>query len=143
MENKTEIELVKKVLQVQEVTEKEIRELGGVYNASDWNARISRMLSYGPIKFYLSPKDTTFEYNRFFAVYNAEEINFFNELSPYSSRITSNGFCRITLNDKGEVFRHLLKDSNGNVGRCANDKPNRKIMAENSKKFGTIYANNF
>lgn len=137
------VESVKKVLDVIEMTEAQIRKDGREYNPSAWDATISRFAKYPACKFYKAKKDAAYAYERYFATYRTPEgIIFFNGVS-YSSALTSNGFCRITIAPDGSVYRHLLRDAQGKEGRGANDAPNRKIMAGNSQKFGAIFSNKY
>ncbi len=143
METEIKEASIKEVLTVQKITEAEIRQMGREYNAFAWDKIIDRKAKLGA-DFYLAKADgKAYTYDRYFSVYKIEEgIIFFNQVS-YSAGLSNRGFCQIIINDNGKVSRVLLKDANGNEGRCENDIPNRKIMAENSRKFGTIYSNNY
>lgn len=136
-------DLVKDILNVIEISEEQIRKDGREYNPSVWDQIIDRKIKLKGCKFYYAEPQRGYEYGRYFATYEIEEgIILFNSVS-YSSGLSSNGFCRITISPDGVVYRVLLKDKAGNIGRCENDIPNRKIMAGNSKKYGVIYSNNF
>ncbi len=143
METEIKEASIKEVLTVQKITEEEIRAMGREYNASAWDKIIDRKVKLGA-DFYVAKADgKAYTYDRYFSVYQIEEgIILFNEVS-YSAGLSNHGFCQIVIADNGIVSRVLLKDSIGNEGRCENDAPNRKIMAENSRKFGTIYSNNY
>ncbi len=146
METITKEASVKEVLNVIKSTPEEIIIKGGDYNMSEWRKRINNLvLRSSDVQFYIAPPQRGYDYERYFATYKIEEgIIFFNQFSPASSSISSNGFCRITIcPSTGVVRRHLLKDTTGNEGRCENDKVNRKIMAGNSHKFGAIFSNNY
>lgn len=122
---------------------------GGDYNMTEWKKRINNFLQRSKdVQFYIAPPQKGEKYERYYATYKIEEgIIFFNELCPFSSSISNNGFCRIIIEPIGNseyiVKRVLLKDAQGNEGRCNNDRANRKIMAGNSQKYGVIYSNNF
>ncbi len=138
----TKEELLKEVMKVEKISTEQIRQEGREYNASEWDRIINRKVAVNAT-FYVARKNDVWSYNRYFAVYTIEEgITFFGEVS-YSSSLSSNGFCEIIITELGTVYRKLLSDKQGNLGRCTNDKANRLIMAGNSKKHGTIYSNSF
>lgn len=135
-------EFVKEVLTVEEITAKQLFHLNNEYNAKEWQKKIDRYSALPECKFYRAKPQRGYEYDRFYVVYvTPEEIRFFNEVS-YTGSLSSNGFCRISIED-GSVKRILLKDSTGKEGRCANDAHNRKLMARDSQLMGFIYSNLF
>lgn len=135
--------IVKEVLNVEEITEEQIRKDGREYNAREWDKIIDRVSKYEGCKFYVAKPQRGYDYVRYFAVYKIEEgIIFFNSVS-YSACLSNGGFCRINIRENGIVERILLKDIHNNYGRCGNDKANRVIMAGNSRKFGAVFSNNF
>ena len=136
-------ESVQEVLTVTEISAQALYELNKAYNPAVWKEKIDRIASQKDCKFYHAKPQRGYEYDRFYAVYQVEEgIIFLNEVG-YSSSLTSNGFCRITIAPDGTVRRFLLKDSSGKEGHCANDKANRAIMAKKSKETGAIFSNKF
>jgi len=144
METETKkTESVQEVLTVTEISAEALYELNKAYNPAVWKEKIDRLARQKDCKFYHAKPQRGYEYDRFYAVYEVEEgIIFFNEVS-YSSALTSNGFCRITIAPDGTVRRFLLKDGSGKEGHCENDRANRSIMAKNSKETRAIFSNQF
>lgn len=133
-----------------ELTEEEIRNNSARdYNPREWDNTISRYAKYGDVKFYICPKGNGYEYDRFYATYTIEEgITLLNGVS-YGACIHNGGFAKVIIDNlgiltsvKGAVYTREFKDTAGNVGRLANDKRSRALMAKMSKEQGTIFTNN-
>lgn len=136
------LEITKFQLIVEKITEEQIRQEGRDYNASEWDDIITRFAGYGKTTFYKALPQRGYAYTRYYAAYTIEGINLFKEVS-YISCMTNSGFAIITIDNKGNLYRTLCKDGNGNYGYCSTDKTERAIMAKNSKVFGTIYSKEF
>lgn len=136
-------DLIKQVLNVTKITETQIREMGRGYNPKEWDKIIDRFMTYGSTEFYLAHKQRGYDYDRYYAVYTTPEgLRLLNGVS-YSSCLHNGGFCRITIQPNGEVYRTLFIGDNGEMGYAKNDAVNRKMMAKNSQEYGYIFANDF
>lgn len=130
-------------LQVQPLTEAEIRSENREYNERVWDETITRYAKYKGAKFYVARKQRGYDYDRYFVKYEIEDgIIFFKSVS-YSSCISNNGFCRIIIEADKFVYRSFLPCTNGKFGRVENNKESRLIMARNSQNAGVIYSNEF
>lgn len=144
-----QLETPKKKLQLEPLTEAQIREMGRDYNPSAWDREIDRYSKYGDVEFYVAKEDDCFAYNRYYAVYTIDSgIRFFNSVS-YSASITSNGFVQVyiptlTISPEFEaygVYTTDFMDAKGNRGRLDNVEANRPYMAERSQKWGDVFTN--
>lgn len=136
-----------KALQLEPLTEAQIREMGRDYNPSAWDKEIDRYSKFENVEFYVAKADKCYEYERYYAVYTTDEgIRFFNSVS-YSSSITSNGFVKVYIAkanspmfDMDGVYTTEFRDKDGNKGRLENVASNRGWMAETSKKCGYVFS---
>lgn len=142
-----QLETPKKKLQLEPITEAQIREMGRDYNPAIWDKTIDRFKACKDVEFYVAPKDDCYSYDRYYAVYTTDEgIRFFNSVS-YSSSITSNGFVRVYIPnfqcgygyEAYGVYTTDFMDAKGNRGRLDNVDANRRYMAELSSKFGDVF----
>lgn len=144
----TQLEVPKKMMQLEPITEEQIRQMNRSYNPAVWDKTIDRFASYGDIQFYVAPADKHYSYDRYYAVYNTDDgVRMFNEVC-YSTSLTSKGFAWVIIPDwdgggfdKYGVYLKLFSDKDGNQGRLAHTEENRRYMAENSQKWGDIYTN--
>jgi hypothetical protein len=142
-----QLETPKKKLQLEPLTEAQIREMGRDYNPAIWDRTIDRFNACKDVEFYTAPKDDCYSYDRYFAVYTTDEgIRFFNSVS-YSVSITSRGFLQVyiptlTISPEFEaygVYTTDFQDAKGNRGRLDTTDANRRYMAEMSSKFGDVF----
>lgn len=111
------------------------------YNPATWKERVERMTNYDKLQFYVIEADDVFSYARFFASYVADGIYFFNKFSAFSSSITNNGFCKVTIDNEGNVYKHLFKDATGKEGYAENCKSNRLSFAKDLTPIGVMVSN--
>lgn len=144
-----QLETPKKKLQLEPLTEAQIRQMGRDYNPSVWDREIDRYAKYDDVEFYVAKADDCFEYNRYYVVYTTREgIRFFNSVS-YSSGLTSRGFVQVyiptlTISPEFEaygVYTTEFTDAKGNRGRLDNVEANRPYMARMSSKWGDVFTN--
>jgi hypothetical protein len=97
------------------------------YNPSIWKERVNSLAKYDRCQFYVIEPGDGFSYARFFASYVADGIYFFTNWSAFSSGLTNNGFCIVTINEAGEVFKQLFRDGD-REGYAENTKQNRALF---------------
>ncbi len=119
---------------VSEVTAQQVKAHES-YNQSAWKKRVDDYLKYSAVKFYMNTDAEAM--TRFFVVYSLPEgLRLLNRVSLTGS-ITSQPFAEIVIDDDGDIYTKTFEDGTG----IANTPQNRVIMAELSKKHGTIYSN--
>lgn len=138
-----------KSLQLEPLTEEQIRSMNRGYNAKAWDAVIDRFNKYKDVEYYYIKADEHFSYERYYAVYTIPEgIRLFNQVS-YGGMMSSNGFSKVyipdmqldNLYDAYGVYVSKFRDADGNEGRLENCKQNREYMAKMSEKWGDVFTN--
>lgn len=112
------------------------------YNPQEYEKSINRFCKYEEIQFYKKPSGQGYGYDRFFVTYVADGIRFFSSFNAYSSSITSNGFCKISILSNFNVLRTLFTDSYGKVGRISNDERNRNYLRMLTTTNKSVYFSN-
>lgn len=131
------------VLKLETLTADQIRNENREYNPTEWDNIINRYLKYKNLTFYVARPQRGYSYNRYYAVYEIPEGIILLGSVSYSSCLSNNGFCRVTIGPDGTLRKFFLKDQTGKEGYCVNDKANRRIMAGNSQKVGAIFTTEF
>jgi len=107
------------------------------YNASIWEAKVQSMSRYDKCQFYVKEPGEGYDYARFYVTYVAEGIYFFSNFSAFSSSISNNGFCRVTIYKEGNVFKSLFTNASGKTGYAENSKGNRESF-KNLTRLGIM-----
>lgn len=133
----------RKVMQVKQLTESEIRNSKErEYNPSTWESRIDGFAKYADVKFYEEINSIN-AYTSYYAVYTAEGLTYMNSVS-YSLSVSSNGFCKIEIDEQtGDVYRVLFNFSNDRWGHAENTPANRSRLKDMNAKFAMILTNKF
>jgi len=83
------------------------------YNPKVWKESITRYMGYTKCQFYFIAPDGIYSYTRFFVSYIADGIYFFSNFSAYSGSLTNNGFCKVHIDENGEVYKFMFYDHDG------------------------------
>jgi len=147
---KTTLEMPKKQLQLESITEEQIRQMGRDYNPAEWDRIVSRYAGYKDVQFYFVKPDEYTPYDRFYAVYTTDGGVRLLKSVCYSSSLTSNGFSwamipEMTIGglDKDGLYIKLFHDNEGNKGRLEKNKSNWDYMASQSQRWGDIFTDEF
>ena len=108
-----------------------IDSIDGSYNISIWNKRVNDYLKFKNVQFYYADKVAgVYDYKRFFVSYiTPENLFFFNEFNAFSASLTNNGFCKVSIDENGDVHTELFKSAAGKEGYAENCKENRRLFA--------------
>ena len=102
------------------------------YNPSIWKAWVLRYAKCKQIQFYVveKSKESGYDYARFFCSYIASGIYLFNQFSAFSACLSNAGFCKVQIDENGNVNKFLFKDSSGKEGYAENCKANRESFKQ-------------
>ena len=146
----TTLEMPKKQLQLESITEEQIRQMGRDYNPEEWDRIINRYAGYKDVKFYFVKPDEYTPYDRFYAVYTTDGGVRLLKSVCYSSSITSRGFSWAVIPDMdygnfetNGLYIKLFYDKDGNSGRLVKNKSNWDYMASQSQRWGDIFTDEF
>ena len=114
------------------------------YNPSIWEKRVKDYAAYPKCQFYVIEKDGTknYDYARFFCSYIADGLYFFSDFSAFSSGISNNGFCKVSILENGDVIKTLFKDSTGKEGYAENCPKNRDSFRKTLTPYNVMISNN-
>ena len=111
------------------------------YNITEWENKINRIKFYPKCQFYFIAPNEVYSYTRFFVSYVAEGIYFFSNFDAYSSILSNNGFCKVSIDENGQVWKYLFLDKNGKEGYAQNCSINRKMFKNNLAPRGIMVSN--
>lgn len=127
---------------VQTLTEEQIRIQGRDYNPALWDRIIDRFASYANVKFYKIPSNSLYLYDRFYAVFTADNgINVLRAVS-YSSCLNNVGYVQVSIDMDGGLRTYGFGE-NGNQRADKTNPKNLAIFAQRSRDMGHIYTTEF
>ncbi|MEI6752364.1 MAG: hypothetical protein WCK78_04280 [Paludibacter sp.] len=95
------------------------------YNPKVWKQAIQRYSEYPKCQFYLIEPEKNYSYTRFFVSYVCQGIYFFSDFSAFSACLSNNGFCEVSIDEEGNVYKYLFTGANGKTGYAENTRENR------------------
>ena len=125
---------MKPILNIQEISQDEIRQMNREYNPRVWDETIDRYAKYKGVRFFVAPKQNGYEYERYYAVYTIPEGIMLLKSVGYSSCLSNAGFSVVLILD-GKLYQ------NQELRGIENSKENRKKMAEHYK--GVLFTTEF
>jgi len=134
-------EFGKKIMNFKQVTPEEIIENDAKnYNPSEWRYAVTRYLKFKNVRFFIETSGQKYGNDVFYVVYETQDgIRFIKEIS-YISSLTSTGFCFLRIDEKGDVYQHLI-DLEGSLIRVPNHEDVRPFLKRTCENSDLIVSN--
>lgn len=133
---------MKTILKVSKISKEDmLNHIDQGYNPSVWDEKIKSYLKYRNVQFYTREKSDGYNYMRFYVSYIVDGLYIFKQFNAYHSVLSGRGFCKVTIDEDGNVDKFLFTDSNGNEGYAENCNENRKMFADSLTPRGIMVSN--